>query len=366
MLDLPTAVALSCLPGALGAALLRTFRARPTGASDSSPTFDLETELRAVCDPARAAASLARARRAAEPLVRDVGAGRRTALIFGAPGYPPLLGEIPDPPPLIWVSGDPAALLGTGVAVVGSRAASPLSLEVASTMAQELAAAGLVVVSGLARGIDAAAHEGALAGGRTVAVLGSGLDRMYPPEHAALARRISATGALVSELPPGIPPRKDHFPRRNRLISGLCRAVVVIEASLRSGSLITARLALDQGRDVMAVPGPVLGNRHRGANALIRDGAPLVECAADVLELLGLTAGAQRGARDDADVPDARGGPLLGALPPGEPRRLDELVAETGLDPPGVMAELTRLELAGSVVRLPGGRFLRASGAMVR
>jgi DNA processing protein len=201
--------------------------------------------------------------------------------------YPALLARIADPPPRLWLRGDPRALAVPCVAIVGSRAASPYGVRVAEQLAADLARAGVTVVSGLARGIDSAAHRGALTTGRTVAILGSGADVIYPPEHEALAQRIlDAHGALVSELPPGSPPRRGNFPRRNRLISGVSLAVVVVEASTRSGSLQTARFALEQGREVLAVPGTILGERFRGSHGLLRDGAKLVESASDILEEL--------------------------------------------------------------------------------
>jgi DNA processing protein len=203
--------------------------------------------------------------------------------------YPALLARIADPPPRLWLRGNPRALVAPCVALIGSRAASSYGLQVAERLAADLARAGVTVVSGLARGVDSAAHRGALTTGRTVAVLGSGVDVIYPPEHAELAERIlRREGALLSELPPGTPPRRGHFPRRNRLISGLSLAVVVIEASTRSGSLQTARFALEQGREVLAVPGTILGDRFRGSHALLRDGAKLVESASDILEELRL------------------------------------------------------------------------------
>ena len=191
--------------------------------------------------------------------------------------YPIALAAIADPPLVLWTRGAIDALAAPVVAIVGARAASPYALAVADALARDLASRGLVVVSGLARGVDSAAHRGALAaGGVTVAVLGCGVDVMYPPEHASLAAEICGSGALVSELVPGTPPAQMFFPMRNRIISGLSRAVVVIEAGEKSGSLITARCALEQGRDVLAVPGNVLTGRNRGAHGLLRDGAKIV------------------------------------------------------------------------------------------
>ncbi|MDQ3069662.1 MAG: DNA-processing protein DprA, partial [Acidobacteriota bacterium] len=196
---------------------------------------------------------------------------------------------VPDPPRVLWIRGDLSVFDAPSVAIVGSRAASHYAIDVAKRLAAGLARAGVIVTSGMARGVDGAAHEACLgAGGRTIAVLGTGVDVVYPAEHQVLAGRIATSGLLMSELRPGSVPEAWHFPRRNRLISGLSRAVVVVEASEKSGSLITARLALDQGREVMAVPGSVLYGRNRGAHALIKDGATPVEDAADILDALGL------------------------------------------------------------------------------
>ena len=203
--------------------------------------------------------------------------------------YPALLRQTVDPPLLLWVWGDVALLEAPAVALVGSRNSTSAGREVAFHLGADLAAAGVVVASGFARGIDAAAHRGALTTGRSIAVLGCGLDQPYPSDHGPLGRDLAATGALVSEFPPGAPPFAHHFPLRNRTLSGLCRAVVVVQARERSGSLITARLALEQGRDVMAVPGDVRTGAYAGGHALIRDGARLVERAADILDELGWT-----------------------------------------------------------------------------
>ena len=201
------------------------------------------------------------------------------------PRYSTALDAIHDPPPLLWIDGLVDVLRAPAVAIVGSRAASPYALEVARRLGADLARRGITVISGMARGVDAAAHRGALeGGGTTVAVFGCGVDVVYPREHGALAAEIRERGALVSEFPPGMPPYKGHFPQRNRIISGLSLAVVVVEAAEGSGSLITAEFAMEQGRAVLAVPGNVLGGRNAGAHALLRDGAKLVECADDILE----------------------------------------------------------------------------------
>jgi DNA processing protein len=275
------------------------------------------------------------------------------------PTYPQALTTIPDAPSVVWIrgNGEFSALAGRLVAIVGSRGASPYGLEVAERLGYDLAQAGVVVVSGLARGCDGAAHRGALAArGFTIAVLGSGPDVPYPPEHRDLYEQIVSTGAVLSELPPGTPPLPWHFPRRNRLISGLSRAVVVIEASNRSGSLITAGCAAEQGRDVMAVPGTVFGTRHTGSHALLRDGARLVQSAADILDELGWHARIQ-GVPTNGAAPDT----VLRHLDPGEDCDLDTVVARSGLAAPIVLSRLMALELAGLIKRVAGGRFLRAN-----
>ncbi len=240
------------------------------------------------------------------------------------PAYPALLRTIVDPPLLLWVWGDPALLEGPAVALIGSRLASAAGREVAFQLAADLAAAGVVVASGFARGIDAAAHRGALTTGRSLAVLGCGLDQPYPSDHGPLGRELAASGALISEFPPGAPPLAHHFPLRNRTLSGLCRAVVVVQAAKRSGSLITARLALEQGREVMAVPGDVRTGTNAGGHALIRDGARLVERASDILEELGWAGRDGSPSRPSADDgrlgQPARPTASLPSASPGHPR----------------------------------------------
>jgi len=267
--------------------------------------------------------------------------------------YPAALSAIADPPPVLWIRGRPAALAPRAVAIVGSRAGSAYALAVAERLAADLVARGVVIVSGLARGVDSAAHRGALAArGATVAVLGSGADVIYPAEHRSLAREIEADGAILSELVPGTPPQKQFFPLRNRIISGLVRAVLIVEAGEKSGSLITARCALDQGRDVLAVPGNVLSGRNRGGHALIRDGAKIVESADDILEELGLPAPGGRTANGPED-------PVLAGLPAGESCDLDAIAERTGLTSARLLPRLFELELAGLVKRVGGGRFAR-------
>ena len=279
--------------------------------------------------------------------------------------YPALLAAIVDPPPVLWARGDPDALAQTAVAIVGSRAASAYALEVASRLGGELAERGVVVVSGLARGADGAAHRGCLrAGGRTVAVLGCGPDVVYPPEHAGLADEICrGAGVIVSELGPGAPPLPEHFPLRNRLISGISLAVVVVEASEKSGSLITARCALEQGRDVMAVPGSVLGGRNRGSHALLKDGAKVVETADDILEELGWAHGAPSGIpgqKISGNLQETEG--LIEKLSPGEAYDLDELSFTLGVEGARLLPLLTDWEMRGVLVRVAGGRYALAPG----
>lgn len=285
-------------------------------------------------------------------------------LTAGDPRYPRQLGEIGGAPPVLFVEGDPAWLALPQLAIVGSRNASAAGRETAFEFAACLATAGLVITSGLAAGIDAAAHNGALAaGGVTIAVCGTGLDRVYPAAHAGLAARIAARGALVSEFPVGTPPLAVNFPRRNRLLSGLARGVLVVEAAARSGSLITARLAGEQGRDVMAIPGSIHDPLARGCHRLIRDGAALIETPADVLDVLGITPrppAAQGPDRPEISAPalDSAGEMLLNALGFG-PADIDRLVVRTGCPAYTVVSLLQLLELRGLVESLPGGRYRR-------
>lgn len=261
--------------------------------------------------------------------------------------YPPLLAQIPDPPPALWLRGDaaPGVLCGPTLALVGARACSSYGRGVARALARETAAAGAVVVSGLARGIDGEAHRGALeSNGVTIAVLGCGIDRDYPSAHGELARKIIAAGGLVvSEYEPGVEPAPWRFPARNRIIAGLSRATVVVEARERSGALITADFALEDGREVMAVPGEITSGLSVGTNALLRLGATPVTCVADVLEALGLE---QPIAASPAVAGD--GATVLDALAAGE-ATVDELTRTTGLAPATVSAALTALELDGHV-----------------
>lgn len=281
--------------------------------------------------------------------------------------YPAQLAALPGAPPALFVAGDPGLLASPQVAIVGSRNATAAGLETAGEWAACLAAAGLAITSGLAAGIDAAAHRGALAaGGVTIAVCGTGLDRTYPATHEELAARIARHGALVSEFPVGTPPLATNFPRRNRLLSGLARGVLVIQAAARSGSLITARLAGDQGRDVMAVPGSIHDPLARGCHRLIQEGAALVESPDDVLAVLGIAPPPVAGRstqgpdRPGNSVPalDSAGEMLLNAVGFG-PADIDTLVTRTGLAAAAVVSILQLLELDGHVESLPGGRYSR-------
>jgi DNA processing protein len=299
----------------------------------------------------------------------------RHLLTAGDPRYPPQLAAIPGFPTALFVWGDPTVLSRPQLAIVGSRSSTCAGRETAFEFAARLAATGLAITSGLAVGIDAAAHRGALhAQGATIAVCGTGLDRIYPGEHAALAEEIAASGALVSEFPTGTKPLAHHFPRRNRLMSGLARGVLVIEAAARSGSLITARLAGEQGRDVMAIPGSIHNALARGCHRLIKDGAALVETVEDVLETLGLmvlATHANSGAKppDHVEIPgvrlDSGSEILLNALGFG-PTDLDRLVERTGLAAQSVISKLQLLELEGRVESLAGGRYSRTSPRRAR
>jgi DNA processing protein len=292
----------------------------------------------------------------------------RVRLTRADPRYPPQLAATAGAPDPLHVLGDPAALCLPQLAIVGSRAASAAGRETAFAFAAELASSGLAITSGLATGIDAAAHRGALAaGGVTIAVCGTGLDRTYPAEHAALAAEIARSGALVSEFEDGMPPLAENFPRRNRVLSGLSLGVLVVEAAARSGSLITARLAGEQGREVLALPGSIHNALARGCHRLIKDGAALVESPADVLavlrpESLAACGISRANAGADAEISgvrlDSGAEMLLNALG-FEPADLDQLVERTGLAAREAVSMLQILELEGRVESLAGGRFSR-------
>ena len=281
--------------------------------------------------------------------------------------YPALLRELADAPLHLIVRGDELDD-APAVAIVGARHATPYGLDVASRFGEELAQAGVTVVSGLARGVDAAAHRGALrGGGRTVAVFGAGIDVIYPPEHADLAAAVAAGGTLVSELPCGTPPLAEHFPSRNRIIAGMTHGTVVVEAAEQSGSQITARLALDQGREVFAVPGRIDSPLSAGTHRLIQEGAKLVGSVEDIVAELGPALRARVPERtltsiavDPVAQPVAPDDPLLPLLA-GGPLAADDLIRRSGLAPASVLARILDLELRGMLVRLPGRQFQLAN-----
>jgi DNA processing protein len=282
------------------------------------------------------------------------------------PTYPTRLKMIPDPPPLLYITGTLTERDELAVAIVGARRATAAGRVMTEELSHDLAALGVTVVSGLARGVDAAAHRGALAAqGRTIAVLGCGIDQTYPPEHERLRRQIEEQGAILSEVPVGAPPHSHHFPRRNRIISGLSMGVIVTEAAINSGSLITARLAAEQGREVFAVPGFVKEDTSRGTNALIKDGAALIERAQDVIDAimpqlepaLRLRLQPSREKRDRGDQLGKEEQLVYDALS-YDPFTVDDVIVTTGLSVSTVMASLLSLELRQRVRQLPGQRYL--------
>lgn len=296
----------------------------------------------------------------------------RCVLTLADARYPPGLLAIEDPPPMLYAMGQLPDTWPVGIAVVGSRNPTPQGLTNARQFSRSLAQAGLTVVSGLALGVDGAAHEGALEGAgagqlATIAVVGTGLDRVYPKRHLELAHRIALRGAIVSEYPLGTPPVAANFPRRNRIISALSQGTLVVEAALQSGSLITARMAAEQGREVFAIPGSIHSTQSRGCHLLLKQGAKLVESAQDVLEELPMPDGrkltasraaakAQAGEAQDEEPEDS----LLAALG-FDPVSLDALIARTGTSAADLQARLLELELDGDVARLPGGLFQRVA-----
>ena len=298
---------------------------------------------------------------------------QRRILTLADAGYPAGLLATEDPPPMLYAMGQWPAAWPVGIAVVGSRNPTPQGLTNARQFSRALAQAGLTVVSGLALGVDGAAHEGALEGAgesrlATIAVVGTGLDRVYPKRHLELARRIVERGLIVSEYPLGTPPLGPNFPRRNRIISALSQGTLVVEAALQSGSLITARMAAEQGREVFAIPGSIHSTQSRGCHLLLKQGAKLVESAQDVLEDLRLPAGHRLTAsgvagKDGplADAEDDRPEDSLLAALGFDPVSLDALVARTGTSPADLQARLLELELDGDVARLPGGLFQRVA-----
>ena len=300
------------------------------------------------------------------------GGGRNRLVTLGEPAYPTSLLDIDDPPLMLYVQGSDAAwhsLCQTPcMAIVGSRNPTPQGADNAKAFSRSLTQSGLCIVSGMALGVDAAAHRGALDIAQstlpTIAVVGTGLDRVYPAQHATLAQAIAARGLLISEYPLGTAPLAAHFPRRNRLISGLARATLVVEAALQSGSLITAQQALEQGKDVFAIPGSIHSTQARGCNALIKQGAQLVDCVQDILDAAGLQTSPARqaspitAAADQVVDPSDASPALLDALG-FDPCSLEVLQSRTGWDTARLQAQLMEMELQEKVGRLAGGLFQR-------
>jgi DNA processing protein len=331
----------------------------------------------------RAAAALAEPPDTLDDLIRCtldwLSAGPDRQIIpLGDPAYPAALLDSPDPPLLLYLIGQAALLQRPSLAMVGSRSPTPQGREDARAFARALSQQGYTIVSGLALGIDGAAHEGALEGpGSTVAVVGTGLDRLYPRQNLDLARRIATEGALISEFCLGTPPKAQQFPMRNRIIAGLSQGTLVVEAALQSGSLITARLSLEAGRDVYAIPGSIHNPQSRGCHALIKQGAKLIECTADLLDELDGGRPAAPDPRPDRASITRLNSPSPAALQPegfdGDdtvlcalghtPATLDVLQIRTDWDTARLSARLLELELLGQVMRLPGGLFQRLSPA---
>jgi DNA processing protein len=310
------------------------------------------TQARALCAPMTAEAT-----RLLDTTLSWLAQPFNQVLTLHDAAYPHALANIADPPLLLYIKGHVDLLAGPALAIVGSRNASTQGRANAHAFAQALSEAGLTIVSGLALGIDAAAHEGALrATGSTVAVVGTGVDRIYPATNGDLARRIAAQGCIVSEFPLGTAAAKGNFPQRNRIISGLSAGVLVVEAAAQSGSLITARLAGEQGREVFAIPGSIHSSLSKGCHQLIRDGVRLVETADEVLEAMRVSPLAGR--RTMASAGPAGGEGLLATLG-HDPIELDALLALTGADAGQLSSQLLVLELAGMVERLPGGKVQR-------
>jgi len=327
--------------------------------------------LRGLGIPAAAIEALRRPDEAALDALLAWGQQDGTAILTrDHPAYPQLLAQIPDAPGVLYVRGDPGVLADPQLAIVGSRNPTPQGADTTRELARYLTDCGITITSGLAMGVDGAAHRGALEAGRTIAVLGTGLDRVYPAAHRDLARQIAEAGALVSELPPDSPARAEHFPRRNRIISGLSLGTLVTEAALGSGSLITARLASEQGREVFAMPGSIHNPLARGCHALIRDGARLVECAQDILAELAPALRAVSAPAAGCGQSGSGAAPVAARAPQldGDYRRLftamghdpvavDDLIRRTGLPADSVASMLLLLELQGRVSSYPGGRY---------
>ena len=353
--ELAAYLALAQVPG-IGAARLRTLVAafQSAGAALHAP----HGAIAALPGFSRAAATAIRAgsARAGHAILDQLDRCGAAVLLPDEPAFPPLLAEIPDPPALLYVWGDVALLARPAAAIVGSRDHSPYGADAARLLAASVAGAGVVVVSGMARGIDAVAHAAALdAGGSSVGILGNGFGVIYPAANRTLYQRMTTAGCLVTELPPGERPHAGAFPRRNRLISGLAGVTVVVEAAPGSGALITADCALDQGRAVLAVPGPITSPTSLGCNKLIQQGAKPALAATDILEELGLPGAVDPGPaakRQPGDLSDLQRS-LWDALA-AEPKHVDVLVATAGAETGAVLTALTELEMRGVVCQRPG------------
>jgi DNA processing protein len=350
--DLAAWIELSLVPGLGGS------RFRSLLSAFGLPAHVLDATRSQLCRvvPETLAASILERNRGPEieKAVRWAGKPGHAVLTLADTAYPKQLLEIPDPPALLYVAGDARLLSSPALAIVGSRNATPQGLRNAHAFARALSDAGLAIVSGLAIGVDSEAHRGGLEGsGSTIAVLGTGIDVIYPRRNAPLADDILSRGALVSEFPLGTEPHAGNFPRRNRLISGLARGCLVVEAAVDSGSLISARLAADQGREVFAIPGSIHSPLSKGCHALIKQGAKLVESAQDVLDELGIPA------RSAEIAPQPGEGHDLLEKMGFDPCDIDELTVRSGLPAEAVSAALLKLELDGKIAGLPGGLYQR-------
>lgn len=294
------------------------------------------------------------------PLTTAVAELRASTITLLDDAYPPVLRHIPDPPLVLHFRGDPSLLARPAIAMVGSRRASVYAINAAEQLARQLAPTGLTIVSGLALGIDSASHAAALeAGGKTIAVLGTGIDVIYPRANKRLFERIERDGLIVTELPPGTPPRPERFPVRNRIISGLSHGTLIVEATSRSGSLITARMAAEQGRDVFAVPGSIFAAGSEGTHRLIQYGAKLVHDADDVLQELHRDVRAQLQLTPEEKPPEEPLSDVLAALGREEGAHIDSVAARLGRTPAAVAESLLQLELDGWIRAMPGARYVR-------
>ncbi len=356
-------IALRLTPGIGNVACKNLFETFGTPEGILNAPFDKLAEIEGLASKSIKALQSCRKNPEIERLLEKLSGSDIAVITYNDPEYPQSLKNIYDPPPFLYVRGQLQPGDCDAIAVVGSRRASDYGLRAATDISRELAAAGLTIVSGMAAGIDSAAHHGALANkGRTIAVLGCGADVCYPAENRRLYETIAKTGAILSEYAPGTEPDSYHFPARNRIISGLARGILVVEAGPKSGSLITARLALEQGRDVFAVPGSIYSYKTKGANQLIRSGAALVESGRDIVEALGMSETLKPQhinvpAPEELDPEARRVYEQLAA----EPVHIDRLICETSLPSSQVSAALLELELGGFIRQLPGKHFVRSN-----